>query len=262
MPSNAMPRPFRGVYILASRQSAPKPELAASAADRVSLAVPHFHQERSLSCEMASLRMAAQYHKVSVTETQLVQLLPVSLAQPRIEGARVVWTDANRLFAGNIRGWQLYYGGLRAYPQRARRGAWGYGIHAPGIAEVTLHLGLQAEVFDEVGGVYAALDRGSVPIVIVPCRGRARSRQWTWYTPNGDPVSVIDSEHAIAVTGYNGQYVWVNDPLSQVSRYDRASFEVAFSLLRSGVVVAPARTQVPPPARHARDNYRLVPRLR
>jgi hypothetical protein len=191
---------------------------------------------------MASLRMAAHYLKVIHTETELVGILPSDITQPRFEGRELIWADANRIFPGNIRGWQLYHGGVRQYPWRTRRKLWGYGVYAPGIAEVATKIGLQAEVFDEVDHVYATLDKGLVPIVIVPCRGRSTTRKWHWYSPQGDLVPAINSQHAIAVVGYNDRRVWVNDPLAQVSSYERLIFERAFTLLNSGLTVGPPTT--------------------
>lgn len=248
MLENVMPRPSLGIYLLPRRAAtldAPKakPEL-----DRLLLPVPHMYQQRSLSCEMASLRMAAQYQKVTRSETELVRLMPADTAQPRIVEGKVVWADPNKVFAGNVRGWQLTCTGLRQYPQRARSKAWGYGIYAAGIAEVAAKIGLQAEVFDEVMYVYATLEQGDVPIVIVPCSGRSTSRKWCWYAPDGTAVPAIDGEHAIVVMGYNDQRVWVRDPLGRVSSYERIVFERAFALLTMGVRIGPHVPVVPVPA--------------
>jgi uncharacterized protein YvpB len=247
MTRNAMSRPWFGVYTLRSRELAPHLTAASNVADRVYLAVPHFRQQRSLSCEMASLRMAAYYLKAIHSESELVRILPRDGAQPRYENKKLIWADANRTFPGNIRGWQLYHGGMRQRPSRARRNGWGYGIYGPGIAEVATKIGLQPEVFDEVEHVYKTLDRGQVPIVIVPCGGRSTTRKWHWYSPRSDVVPAIDSQHAIAVVGYNDQRVWVNDPLRQVSSYERLVFERAFALLASGVAIGPPVTVEPAP---------------
>ena len=248
MTQNAMPRPWFGVYTLSSRELAPHPAALSAVPDRVSLAVPRFRQQRSLSCEMASLRMAAHYLKVIRSESELVRILPRNVAQPRFENRKLIWADANRVFPGNIRGWQLYHGGMRQIPSRARRNGWGYGVYGPGIAEVATKIGLRAEVFDEVDHVYATLDRGQVPIVIVPCRGRSTTRKWHWYSPQGEVVPAINGQHAIVVTGYNDRRVWVNDPLGQVSSYQRLVFERAFSLLTSGVALGPPLPVKPAPS--------------
>ena len=247
MSQNMMSRPLFGVYTLRNRELAPHPTTASEEADRVHLAVPRFRQQRSLSCEMASLRMAAHYHKVIHSEADLVRILPRDAAQPRFENNKLIWADANKVFPGNIRGWQLYHGGMRRKPSRARRGGWGYGIYGPGIAEVATKIGLQAEVFDQVDHVYTSLDRGHVPIVIVPCSGRSTTRKWHWYSPQGDLVPAINSQHAIVAVGYNDRRVWVNDPLGKVSSYQRIVFERAFALLASGVAVGAPRTVVPAP---------------
>jgi uncharacterized protein YvpB len=248
MNQNAMPRPRFGVYTLRNGEIAPHPTGASGVADRVYLAVPRFRQQLSLSCEMASLRMAAHYLKAIHSEGELVRILPRDTAQPRFEKGKLIWADANRVFPGNIRGWQLYHGGMQQVPSRARRNGWGYGVYGPGIAEVATKIGLQAEVFDEVDHVYTTLDRGQVPIVIVPCRGRSTTRRWHWVSPQGDVVPAINGQHAIVVVGYNDRRVWVNDPLGQVSVYQRLLFERAFALLGSGVALGPPVTVEPAPS--------------
>ena len=234
----------RAMPTLISSRAAPEPMIA-------NLKVPQFRQERSLSCEMAALRMAAAFHGLAKSETEMVQILPMDKTQPTIEKGRVIWVDADRVFAGNIRGWQFFDGGLRSYPQRARRGAWGYGIHALGIAEVATRLGLEAQVFDTVQDVFAALGRGNPVVIIVPCSGKSTSRAWTWYTRRGDAVHVINSEHAVTVRGFSERRVLINDPLGGVASYTRGVFQRAFELMKNGVEIGPPRKVVPTPKRIA-----------
>jgi len=100
-----------------------------------------------------------------------------------------------------------------------QEGQWGYGIHAPVIAEIAFRIGLAAELFDRVEAVYAAVDRGNVPIAIVPDGGRGRALRWRWRTPQGKLATVINAEHSVVVRGYDSQTVWVNDPKGKVWTY-------------------------------------------
>ena len=213
--------------------------------DRRLLPVPFHYQYRALSCELATLRMAAEYHGEYWTESGLLSIMPIDDGQPRYQDGSVVWADPNRAFPGNIWGWQLYRGGLAAHPERARRGQWGYGIHAPVLADMAVRIGLLAELFDQVEAVYAAINRGNVPIVIVPDGGRDQTVKWSWRTPQDRPVAVINAEHSVAVRGYDAQTVWVNDPKGKVWSYPRDRFERAFAHLRSGVTIGPACTVAP-----------------
>jgi uncharacterized protein YvpB len=206
------------------------------------LSVPFHYQRRTLTCEIAALRMAAEYHGQVWTEESLLTFLPIDELQPRHESGSVVWTDPNLTFPGNIGGWQLYRGGLQEHPERARMAQWGYGIHAPAIADLAVRIGLMAELFDRVEAVYAALDLGHVPIVIVPDGGRDQVVRWQWYTPQDKPVTVINAEHSVVVRGYDSEVVWVNDPKGKVWTYPRDRFERAFALLNSGVAIGPERT--------------------
>jgi hypothetical protein len=219
-----------GVLAVASLVLPPSPDYAASG--RRLLAVPFHYQRHSLTCEIAALRMAAEYHGEVWAEDDLLKLMPVDKRQPRFEGGNLVWADPNLVFPGNFRGWQLYRGGLREHPERTRRQLWGYGLHAPAIADVAVHIGLAAELFDQVEAAYAAIDLGRVPIVIVPDGGRVQVVRWQWHTPQGEPVTVLNAEHSIVVRGYADQTVWVNDPKGKVWSYPRDRFERAFALLR------------------------------
>jgi uncharacterized protein YvpB len=216
-----------------------------AASDRRLLAVPFHYQRHTLTCEIAALRMAAEYFGQRWQEDGLLTLLPVDECQPRYEGGRIVWADPNRVFPGNVGGWQLYRGGLERYPERAERGLWGYGIHAPAIAGLAARIGLPAELMDRVEAVYAAIDRGHVPIVIVPDGGRDQAITWQWTTPQGQPVTVMNAEHSVVVRGYDDQTVWVHDPKGKVGSYPRDRFERAFALLRSGVAIGPGARVTP-----------------
>lgn len=217
------------------------PSPAHTASDRRLLPVPFHYQRHTLTCEIAALRMAAEYHGQIWSEESLLTVVPIDERQPRHEAGSVVWADPNRTFPGNIAGWQLYRGGLQEHPERARMGQWGYGLHAPVIADLAVRMGLAAELFDRVEAVYAALDLGHVPIVIVPDAGRDQAVKWQWYTPQGKSVTVMNAEHAVVVKGYDSQRVWVNDPKGKVWSYPRDRFERAFALLSSGVAIGPQR---------------------
>jgi uncharacterized protein YvpB len=204
---------------------------------RVYLDVPFLWQHHTLSCEVAALRMAARYFGVAWSEDELLGLMATDGTQPHVAGGQVVWADPNRVFPGNVNGWQLYRGGLGEHPERARRHLWGYGIHAPAIALLATRIGLRAELLHDPGDVYDSIDRGRVPIAIVPDGGKAEAESWMWYTPTGQPIRVMNREHSIVVKGYNAEQVWVNDPKGKIARYERGAFEQAFHLLKSGVAI-------------------------
>lgn len=213
-------------------------------ADAVHLDVPFRYQHHALSCEMAALRMAAEYYGLIFSEDELLRIMPCAATQPRVLDGEVLWADPNRVFPGSYRGWQLYRGGLSEHPDRARRGLWGYGVHAPVIAAVAVAIGLQAEVFDRAEDAYRSLERGRVPIVIVP-EGTSTGMRWAWFTPSGEAVPVINGEHSVVVRGYNDRMVLVHDPKGKVYHYDRPAFEKAFGLQNSGVAIGPRQRYVP-----------------
>ena len=214
-------------------------------AGRIYLDVPFHWQHHTLSCEAAALRMAARYFGAAWSESEVLRRMPLEATQPEAIGDQVIWADPNRVFPGNINGWQLYRGGIHEHPERSRQRLWGYGMHGPAIADLATRIGLRAEVLHGISDVYDSIDRGRVPIVIVPDGGEAEARLWMWHTPDGQAVPVINREHSVVVKGYSGDQVWVNDPKGKVARYDRVVFERAFSLLRSGVAIGPGYRMAP-----------------
>lgn len=234
-----------GVLVAASFLLPSLPAHASS--ERRLLPVPFHYQCHTLTCEIAALRMAAEYHGQVWSEDALLTILPIKECQPRYESGSVVWANPDLAFPGNFRGWQLYRGGLDEHPERARGDHWGYGIHAPVIADLAVRIGLAAELFDRVEAVYEAIDADCVPIVIVPDGGRDQAVRWQWHTPQGNPVAVMNAEHSVVVRGYNDQTVWVNDPKGKVWSYRRDRFERAFDLLGSGVAIGPPHLVTPWP---------------
>ena len=161
-----------------ARVSAP-PETA-PAPGGVSLSVPLYGQQRSLSCEAAAARMFAEFYGVALGEGWF-QTAFSSSDNPHVG------------FRGNV---DCVFGGIDDY-----------GVHAEPVARALLAAGVPASVrygvtYDELR---AALDRGSLVMVWTSPRGD------TYDMPGG--YRLVPEEHTYVVTGYDSAGFTVNDPL-------------------------------------------------
>jgi len=159
--------------ISAPPQSAPAPE-------GVSLAVPLYGQQHSLSCEAAAARMFAEYYGVVQSEGWFQSAFGLS-DNPHVG------------YRGNVDG---AFGWID-----------NYGVHAEPVVRVLWGAGVSAIV--RYGMTYddlrAVLDRGS-PVIV-------------WTSPRGDYYDMPDGyrlvpeEHTYVVIGYDSTGFTVNDPL-------------------------------------------------
>jgi uncharacterized protein YvpB len=149
----------------------------------VRLNVPFHRQEHSLSCEVASLKMALAGVGVEVPESELVAKLAYD-STPRTSG---VWGDPYVGFVGDIDGKML---------------GSGYGVYWDPIAK----LGLQYRNTEVIhnGSLQQLLyhiHQGR-PVVVWGYFGRGNRTTWT--TPNLKTVDAVNGEHARVLIGYNG----------------------------------------------------------
>jgi uncharacterized protein YvpB len=189
------------------------------------LDVPPAKQEHSLSCESGAAAMAAQYHGVPVSESEILNALPLH-ENPHVG------------FRGNVDG---PYGGLEDY-----------GVYAKPIRQVLMGLGLQAEHFE--GGIEEIkhqIRQGRPVIAWVtygfrPAVGLQAPTQMMLSGAAGEiePVTMVPYEHAILIVGYNQQGLWINDPYDGTRTFVPADeFRRSFAYLgdMALVVAAPAR---------------------
>jgi uncharacterized protein YvpB len=181
--------------------------------DRLPLAlildVPLFQQEHSLSCESSVAAMAAQYHGLAVSESDILGALPIH-ENPHLG------------FRGNVDG---PYGGLVDY-----------GVYAAPISQVLSGLGLQTEPFE--GGIHEIQEqirRGRPVLAWVTYGLQAQTpQQMMLADSNGQlqSVTLVPYEHAILIVGYNSDGLWVHDPYDGTrSFYSNSEFWQSFGYL-------------------------------
>ena len=178
--------------------SGDEPGAAAPAERRLS--VPRQQQSHNLSCESSAASMAANYLGVPLSEAEVLAALPLN-ANPHLG------------FRGNVDG---PTGGIEDY-----------GVYAGPIRDVLSSRGLGAELVEGgLSGIRAAIDRGNPVIawITYDCQPGLP----TTLTVAGQPVTLVPYQHAVVITGYNGEGVWANDPWDGLEDfYPNADFERA-----------------------------------
>ena len=150
----------------------------------IRLSVPRQRQTHNLSCESSAASMAAQYHGVDLSESQVAASLPHN-DNPYLG------------FRGNVDG---PTGGIEDY-----------GVYAGPIMAVLNDWGLQATAVEQgVEGIQAALARGNPVIAWVTYNCLPSTPVET--TIDGQAVSLVPNQHVVVITGFNAEGVWANDP--------------------------------------------------
>ncbi len=175
--------------------SYPKPTLQ--------LDVPFHHQEHSLSCEAAALRMLLLYNGIDEPENWILQKMPFG----------PVGADPSKVFVGDIDGSQP---------------TTGYGIHWDGLAEVAKAYGTSEAFSDKY--LYYLIDRlhDGHPVIIWGSVFK-NPKDISWVTPEGKTVKALNGEHVWVVTGYAGPreaptYIFTLDPLRGVQVFRTGDF--------------------------------------
>lgn len=178
------------------------------------LDAPVLRQQRSLSCEASAAAMAARFFGLNVGEEAILGALPMH-------------DNPNLGFRGNVDG---PYGGIVDY-----------GVYAEPVRQVLLQMGLQAEIlFGSTNEIRAYIRQGRPVIVWITYNLQVGSPTRVT-TSDGQAVTLVPYEHAVLVTGYNRDGLWVNDPYSGVqSFYPEQEFLRSFAYLGNmGLVVGP-----------------------
>lgn len=186
------------------------------------LSVPVYLQKYTLSCEVASLRMALNFRGANVTEDDLIPKIGTDPTLHRGD----TWGNPNIAFVGNIRGTQMKDG---------------YGVHWAPIAKAARNY-RNAEDFQgwNIEKMTKAILDGNPVIIWVYSHFGTKT---VWYTPDGTKIDAVRDEHAVVVVGFvgpadNPTELIINDPLIGQVHWSRANFNRKWEIFgRSGVVV-------------------------
>lgn len=172
-------------------------------------------------CEVASLAMILNYSGYSVTKTELaneVKRVPLQY-ENGLKG------NPNDGFVGDMEngpGLSVYHGPIY---DLAHSYAGNKAVDLTG---------------SEPGKIYEQLNQGRPVWVITTVHFTPVNDMETWNTPSGK-VDVTYSVHSVAVTGYDEDYVYVNDPYGYKNRKtDRENFEKSWKQMGSQAIVIAA----------------------
>jgi uncharacterized protein YvpB len=205
-------------FVQVDLASTPPPQTASTVLERPPLAlildVPVHRQRHSLSCESSAAAMAANFYGVGLSEETILAALPRH-------------DNPHRGFRGNVDG---PYGGI-----------FDYGVYAEPIRQVLANQGLQVEHFTGgIDDIRTQIRQGKVVIAWVTYNLQPQSPTQVT-TSDGQVVTLVPYEHAVLVTGYNRNGLWVNDPYGGTQTfYPAHDFVRSFSYLGNmGLVVGP-----------------------
>jgi uncharacterized protein YvpB len=191
-------------------------------APTVKLSVPAYLQQHTLSCEVASLKMALAFRGISVSEEELLAKVGVDSTPHKGN----VWGNPYEKFVGNVNGTQMKDG---------------YGVYWGPIARVAGEYRAAASFEGwTVDKLTQEIQNGN-PVVIWTYAGRGRPTSWR--TPEGRDIYAVRDEHTVLAVGFVGQasnptQIIVNDPLIGKVYWSRASFDKKWGIFgNSGVVV-------------------------
>ena len=146
------------------------------------LPASYHRQEHSLSCEIASLKMALSVYGLDIPESELINKLKFDPTGR----SKTSWGDPYTGFVGNIDGKMM---------------GDGYGVYWDPIAAVGDQY-LNAEVKKFTAQTLAAEIADGRPVVSWGYSGRGK--KYYWATSEGKKITAVNGEHARTIVGFTG----------------------------------------------------------
>ncbi|WP_037603723.1 C39 family peptidase [Streptacidiphilus rugosus] len=189
-------------------------------------AMPWFHQQLRSDCEAAALRMVLAARGVTAEDLGILSRIGVDRVHPEFGHSGLRSGDPFRAFVGD--------------PNGSEHKGTGYGVYAPPVARAARSYGLT--VLAEGGGLTPAQLRvliaaGHLAVIWTDFRWQYHKVHWyrAWdgnSVPYAGPV-----EHAVTVTGFSGDTVWVNDPYRGRYRIGLGAFTHGYATFGDMAVV-------------------------
>lgn len=187
------------------------------------LSVPLIQQKPELprGCEVTSLAMLLNYAGVDVSKMELAEKIDkVPFESNGYTG------DMNEGFLGDMYSFDKP----------------GLGVYVKPILKLAKEY-LPNRIIDltgkPIGKLYEMIDEGSPVWVIANAKFEKLpdSEFKTFYTKNGE-MKVTYWEHSVVITGYNNEYVYINDPLAHTpnTEVNRKNFEEAWLQMGSQAI--------------------------
>ena len=194
----------------------------------IQLKVPLHIQEKSLSCEIAALKMVLDYYNFNVSESELENQL-VFVDPKKYENG--IWGNPHNGFVGDIDGDQDKKSGYGVYWQPIKNIATKYKANSYDFEHATLDKIVQE------------LYLGHPVIAWIPYGLKAKTYEMSWYTPDGQYIKAYNGEHSVVITGFTGSLLnpgnfIIANPLTKTTTIPVKKFADKWSMFNySGVVV-------------------------
>lgn len=169
-------------------------------------------------CEVTSLAMILLHHGIEVSKNELAQ----SVAKVPLTYSNGLKGNPNQGFVGDMQNGP----GLSVY-------------HEPMMDLAESYVGNRS--VDLTGSkadqLYHYIDEG-LPVWVITTTTLAPVHNFqTWHTPQGK-IDVTFSVHSVVITGYNDQYVYINNPYGQKNqKVNRDQFEQAWKQMGQQAIV-------------------------
>lgn len=198
--------------------------------DRIILKVPHLLQypELARGCEVTSLAMILNYYGYQVDKMELAEKVKKDNTPYLVdEEGKIHYGNPYDGFVGNI------------YSVKEM----GYGVYHEPIADLAKEY-VNQKVIDITGSefkdVLSFVSRGN-PIWIVTnatFKALEESSFDIWHTPTGI-VKITKRMHSVVITGYDKEYVYVNDPLHSMAnrKINKKEFQDAWEQMGNQAIV-------------------------
>lgn len=188
------------------------------------LDIPFHRQERALSCEIASLKMALNYYGVAVEENDLYFDLQISTFEPR-DIQNNIWGDPDVGFVGDIDG-KIPNGGYGVYENPIANIANKY-RNSKALINVSLE-----EILKEVEEKHPVIVWGTV----------SSGKDISWKTKDGKQIKAVFGEHARVLVGFSGiienpTYIYLADPIYGNIRMSKKQFLKNWGTLDNRAVI-------------------------
>jgi uncharacterized protein YvpB len=188
----------------------------------IKLPVPVYLQQHTLSCELASLKMALAYKGIMKSEEELLAQVGVDNT-PHIGN---IWGNPYEHFVGNVDGRQMRDG---------------YGVYWGPIERVAKEYG-NAQAFQngDIKLLTSNILNGNPVIIWVYSKNGTPTH---WQTPSGIDIFAVAGEHTVVVVGFVGEadnpsQIIVNDSLVGQVYWSRELFNRKWaSFSQSGVII-------------------------
>ncbi|WP_010168756.1 C39 family peptidase [Candidatus Epulonipiscium viviparus] len=196
----------------------------------VYLTVPHIKQMPELprGCEVTSLAMVLNYNDIDVDKMHLALEIKKDLTQfKKNENGTVFFGNPNDGFVGDMYSFKNH--GLGVYHEPIFDLAYSYvGDSAINLTDTNFELVLQFITRGYPVWVIANTDFKKLP----------NSDFEVWDTPTGQ-VAITYKMHSVVITGFNDNYIYINDPLSSFAnrRINLKNFKESWEQMGSQAIV-------------------------